>query len=262
MDGKKSATAKPRRLASKAPPPIIPVGVGYRPPRPKPTQTELDWPSYFPNDLLPQATVILCKAAMEHPVPTIELYTQFISNLTPYLCAAVRSRALRADLVLLGMSDLLDSLLVYNCDDESGRFRLKQELMVSDEWLKLAEEMARVPSVGRPQGQPGETTGHKDAKHVKEQKQGKPFEIGKEVHSLIPRYREGLTLLRKAKITHPTETHIWKNKLLQEGFSEKEVGILIDARKPESAAYKIVAQKHPEMELKTIRNHYSTFKHS
>ena len=91
--------------------------------------------------------MILCKAAREHPVPTLEFYAQFISNLTPYLCAVVRSKALRADLVISGMTFLLDSLLVYNCDDSSGRFRLNQELMKSDAWLKLAEKIARVPSV-------------------------------------------------------------------------------------------------------------------
>ena len=144
---RKASPKKGRPFASNAPPPIEPVGVSYRPPRPKPTQTKLDWPSYFPNDLIPQATVILCKAAREHRVPTLEFYAQFVSNLTPYLCAAVRSKHLRADLVILGMGVVLDSLLVYNCDDESRRFRLKQELMVSGEWLKLAEKIARVPSV-------------------------------------------------------------------------------------------------------------------
>lgn len=143
---RKASPQKVQFFVSKAPPPITPVGVSYRLPRPKPTQTKLDWPSYFPNDLIPQATVILCKAEREHPVPTLEFYAQFISNLTPYLCGAVRSKALRTDLVFLGMGVLLDSLLAYNCDDSERRFWLKQELMKSDAWLKLAEKIARVSS--------------------------------------------------------------------------------------------------------------------
>ena len=102
----------------------------------------------------------------------------------------------------------------------------------------------------------------KDAKHAKEEKHGKPFEIGKEVHSLVSRCREGQAVLRKAKAKNPTARHIWKGELLQKGFSEKDFEILLMSTKPESAACRIVAQKHAEMELKTVQNHYSAFKRS
>ena len=98
--------------------------------------------------------------------------------------------------------------------------------------------------------------------HAKEEKDRKPFIIGNQVRSLIPRCRDGLTCLRKSKAKHPIEKRIWKSELLQEGFSEKEFDILMMSRKPESAAYKIVAQKHPEMKPKTVQNYYSAFRHS
>lgn len=99
-------------------------------------------------------------------------------------------------------------------------------------------------------------------KSAKQPREPKNIQIGKEVKSLIPHCLEGLTLLRKAMAEYPAAEHIWKSKLLQARFSEKEFDILTRSRKPESAACQIVAQKHPEMKLKTVRNHYSTFKHS
>ena len=261
--GRKASPQK-RRPFSNAPPPIIPVGGGWRLPRPKRTQMPLDWPPNYPNDLIPQTTVIIGEELKEHPVQTetLQLCTSVISKLTPYFCAAVKSKTLRPDLVLYVMGGLLDCLLVYNCDDPSEMYRLKKKAMNSDEWLKLAGEIARVSSVGRPQDQPGETTGHKDAKHAKEPKQGKSFEIGSQVDSLIPHCREGLTLLRKAKAKHPTAKHIWKGELLQKGFSDIVIDVLMFSKTPESAACRIVVQKHPEMELKTVQNYYSDFKDS
>ena len=154
----------------------------------------LDWPPNYPNDLIPQTTVIIGEELKEHPVQTetLQLCTSVISKLTPYFCAAVKSKTLRPDLVLYVMGGLLDCLLVYNCDDPSEMYRLKKKAMNSDEWLKLAGEIARVSSVGRPQDQPGETTGHKDAKHATE-----PPEEESEKHR--PKDFEGLDKSQKAR---------------------------------------------------------------
>lgn len=46
-----------------------------------------------------------------------------------------------------GMGGLLHSMLVYNCDHDSERYLLGQEIRRSDEWLKLAGEIANFPSV-------------------------------------------------------------------------------------------------------------------
>ena len=63
-----------------------------------------------------------------------------VSNLTPHLCAAVQDEA------LFVMDKLLHYIRVDNCKRSSERERIRQETMESDEWMKLVEEMARVPS--------------------------------------------------------------------------------------------------------------------
>lgn len=125
------------------------------------------------------------------------------------------------------------------------------------------EEVPRksTPEV-RPPSQPRQATAHKPGKHTKEKQRSKASIIGGQVHSLIPHCRDGLTRLRKSKASHPSAKHIWKGELLHEGFLENEVNVLMSSKTPESAACRFVAQKHPEMELKTVQNHYSAFKHS
>ena len=77
-------------------------------------------------------------------VQILELCKYVISELTPYFCAAVQDKRLRADLALSAMSDLLHYLVVANCDDSSERSRLNQETRRSDKWVKLAGQLARL----------------------------------------------------------------------------------------------------------------------
>ncbi len=98
--------------------------------------------------------------------------------------------------------------------------------------------------------------------HAKEEKDRKPFRIGNQVHSLISRCRDGLTRFRKSKANHPSAKHIWKSELLQEGFKDNDVEVLMTSKTPESAACRIVAQKHGDMKPKTVQNYYSRFKDS
>ena len=131
----------PVRLISK-PAPTTPIGGGgWIAPEPKPTQALTDFPSYYPGDLIPQTAVIIGKAVKKFPVQTqtLQLCKYVISELTPHFCAAVEDGPLRADLALSNMSNLIHYLSVSNCDYESERVRLKQELMKSDEWQNLAE---------------------------------------------------------------------------------------------------------------------------
>ena len=108
----------------------------------------LGWPPYYPDDLKPLTTVIIGEALRKFSVQTqtLQLCKYVISTLTPHLCAAVQRKTLRADLALSVMGDLLHYLRVANCDDDNQRFRLHRETMKSDEWLKLAGEIARVHS--------------------------------------------------------------------------------------------------------------------
>ena len=107
-----------------------------------------------------------------------------------------------------------------------------------------------------------ETKDRTDAKHAKERIQGKPLQIGKEVDSLISRYREGLTRLRKAKANHPSTTHLWRSEMLKAQFTDTEIDVLMNSKNPEAAACRMVAQKHEGMTLKTVQNYYSDFKNS
>src|SRR5205814_343499 len=112
---------------------------------PKPTQPLLNFPPYYPNALKPQTEVIILEAVKKFPVQkqALELCRFVISELQPHLCAAVQNKTQRADLALSEMGDLVQSLLVYNCDNSSERLRLEQETRKSEEWLNLAKEMAK-----------------------------------------------------------------------------------------------------------------------
>lgn len=148
MAEKERKEAQPVRPITKAPKPLTPLSGRGMLRGPKPTQMPLDWPPYYPNNLIPLTTVIIGEALKKFPVQTqtLPLCKYVISRLTPHLCAAVQRKILRADLALSRMSELLHYLSVSNCDDSEASFRLEQETMRSDEWLKLAGEIARVPS--------------------------------------------------------------------------------------------------------------------
>ncbi len=140
------------RKISKAPPPPTELsGLGWVSHGPKPTQPLLNWPMYYPQQLIPQTTVIILEAIKRFPVQTQtpELCRCVISGLTPHFCAAVQSEVLRADLALSTMSDLLHDLVVTNCHD-SERFRIEQETKKSDEWLRFARKLRKLaaPSSG------------------------------------------------------------------------------------------------------------------
>lgn len=134
------------RHVSNAPPPPTEVrGSGWRPPSPKATHPLVDFPMNYPTHLMPQTTVIIGQAVKKFPVQpqTLDLLKYVTSELTPHFCAAVQNKTLRADLALSRMGDLVHSLSVYNCDDQSATFRLEQEVRKSDEWLKFAGEIAK-----------------------------------------------------------------------------------------------------------------------
>jgi DNA-binding Xre family transcriptional regulator len=135
------------RHISNAPEPITPVrGTGgSRPYSPEPTQTPPYFPSYYPNDLKPQTHLIIAKAVRAFPdrTDTLELCRRVISGLTRHFRAAVQDKTLRADLVFPNIEQLIHYLLVVNCENDDKRFRLKQEVRKSDEWLKLTREVAK-----------------------------------------------------------------------------------------------------------------------
>ena len=111
---------------------------------PNSTQIPPDLPPYYPNDLKPQTHLIIAEAVRKFPdqTQTLELCRYIISDLTPHFRAAVLGKTLRADLVFPNMNELLHFSLVSNCENDDKRFRLKQEVRQSDEWLNLAREVA------------------------------------------------------------------------------------------------------------------------
>ena len=104
-------------------------------------------PSDYPDELKRLTRKIIAEAIKEFPVDTqITRQTQItkvckrvVSKLTLGLCAAVEDEALSV------MDNLLRCFLVANCG-ELQRDQVRQETMESDEWLKLVEQMAGVPS--------------------------------------------------------------------------------------------------------------------
>jgi hypothetical protein len=143
----KQGAAQSKRPSTKAPPPVREVA-GHGSWSPKRTHAPLDFSLYYPPHLIPQATVIINEALAKFPVQTrtLELCRHVISELTQPFCAMVRQKKLEPAAVLSRMGDLVHYLLVANCDNDSERFKLKQETRDSDEWTKLAKEVLRVSS--------------------------------------------------------------------------------------------------------------------
>lgn len=143
---------------SQAPAPLTRLREGWTPIPGKPTQIPPNPPAYFPSDLWPKAVVILAEAVRKYPhqSQTLELCKHVISVMTPLFCEEVKAGKIKASAVLAeglgGMADLLRSLLV--CNDygpHSGLYslsdqahRVGQEARKSDEWLKLAKEVAQL----------------------------------------------------------------------------------------------------------------------
>ena len=136
---------QPLRPISRAPRPPTVLGNSWVPPEPKPTQSPLNWPPFFPNCLRLQTTVVICEALSKFPVQTqaLEMSKYVISELTPHFCDAVHTEAIRADLALSQMSALIESLLRCNCEDSSETLRLEQETRKSQEWRMLAVKLSQ-----------------------------------------------------------------------------------------------------------------------
>jgi hypothetical protein len=139
------------RRVSKAPPPLPEVsGGGSWHPTSKPTRAPQYFPPHYPNHLKTQTELTICEAVREFPVQTrtLELCKHVICELTPTFNAAVQSNALRSDLALSYMGDLLQGLLLSNCDYSPERCQLEEEIRKSDEWIGFVKEMAAAAQSG------------------------------------------------------------------------------------------------------------------
>jgi lambda repressor-like predicted transcriptional regulator len=145
------------RLASvtRAPAPVTPLGGGWIPSRPQPSEIPPNPPTGFPKDLWPQTNVILLRAQRKFPIQTqtLELCKHIVAEMTSLFCEAVAAGKMQADAVQReyggGMEDLLHFLLVHNdpgppsgwgLSDQA--YRLGKEVRKSDEWLRLGEAIA------------------------------------------------------------------------------------------------------------------------
>jgi hypothetical protein len=109
--------------------------------QPKLTVIPDELPPYYPAALIPQTDLIMCKAVEKFPVQTQipELCKYVITELRPHFADALRNKVLRHDEAADRMQELIYSLLEYNCDSDSRRDELKNEVKRSAEWLSLAE---------------------------------------------------------------------------------------------------------------------------
>ncbi len=109
--------------------------------QPKPTAIPDDLPPYYPAALIPQTNLVICKAVEKFPAQTqiLELCKYVITELRPSFAEALRNQVLRPDEASRRMQELIFSLLEYNCDSDSRRDELKNEVRRSEEWLSLTE---------------------------------------------------------------------------------------------------------------------------
>lgn len=150
-----SAVPISRAPISRAPRPITPLGNSWVPPPPQPTAPPDHLPPYYPHSLVSHTDLIICKAVAKFPSQTqvVDLCKYIITELRPHFRRAISENLLRQDVALDTMRKLLECLLVRNCGSSPRRRELEEELQRSQEWLRLAETIARSrPNRSSPKG--------------------------------------------------------------------------------------------------------------
>ena len=91
--------------------------------------------------MIPRTNLIIRKAREKFPVQTqlVELCECVMRELRPHFAEALRNKVLRQDEALGRMQEVIHDLLKWNCDSDSHRDELKNEVDGSKEWLRLAE---------------------------------------------------------------------------------------------------------------------------
>ena len=134
-------------IVSKAPrpPSIVGGGGSYLPRGSKPTEVLSDLPPYYPASLKAETHLIVCRAAKKFPVQTqvAELCKYIIDQLRPHFRKAILEEKLSQENAGSAMDDLVHYILVRNCDSESRRYELKNEVRRSEEWLRLGKTVVR-----------------------------------------------------------------------------------------------------------------------
>jgi hypothetical protein len=133
-------------VVSKAPPPPRTVGGGsYIPRGPKPTEVLGDLPPYYPASLNAETHLIVCRAVKKFPTqPQVAALCKYIiDKLRPYFRKAILEEKLGRESAQSAMDALVHYILVHNCDSESRRYELKNEVRRSEEWLRLAKTIVR-----------------------------------------------------------------------------------------------------------------------
>jgi hypothetical protein len=131
-------------ISNAPPPPTVLSGTSWIPRQPKLTEVLDHLPPYYPTSLNAKTHLIICEAVKKFPLQTsvAELCKYVITKATPLFRKVILESALRQDRALSEVSDLIESLLVHNCDSDSRRYELQKELRRSDEWLRFAKIIA------------------------------------------------------------------------------------------------------------------------
>ena len=229
----------------------------------------------------------------------LELCRKVISDLTPSFSDEIRTGRLRTDRAPDVMKDLLRCILVNNDRDSDKAWQLGQELRRSKEWgnfmgeLEKLERVAPQPSapsqqaqvalkpVAKRQAETQETRTRETETAAGAENQEEPvekmaapalrrrvnapqedsteYEHAAAVRGLISQVGSAFTNLKNAKCQFPTNQAKWKSAIRREGFSEADTELILQSKKVESAAQKIVAHRKGK-DSHTIANSYSKFK--
>jgi hypothetical protein len=136
-----SGSRNKKTSISTAPPAVRPLSGGRLASPPKRIVTPpLDHLLYWPDAPMAKIYVVIGEGKKQFPLQTqvVDLCKYVIDKLTPEFLKGVRSGKLLQSLALDSMLDLINSLLIYNCDD-SRRDDLGNEVRDSKEWLSLAK---------------------------------------------------------------------------------------------------------------------------
>jgi hypothetical protein len=103
----------------------------------------LDYPPHYPQHLVAETQLIIAEGVKRFP--TLDLILPFfqyvIAQMTPVLLR--EASGVRPDLALVRMGELVNDMLAEHFRNDDLRLGLRRDIVMSSEWLALAEAVAK-----------------------------------------------------------------------------------------------------------------------
>jgi hypothetical protein len=143
------------QIVSRAPePPHQLSGTGgWALPKPKAIMLPTDLPPGFPSALALRARIILADVVKEFSdCSKLEQFCkELVTRFTDLLCIGVRSGILKPYAALDELDEILNSILVTNCNRDTDRSAMEQQVMNSEAWHSMLSALSEFESNPEPE---------------------------------------------------------------------------------------------------------------